>query len=80
MALVPLPDESMILSGISLAPCDTPVTPVELLAAAPTMPATCVPWPISSRTEQLAFVRNQRSVMGTNVQIVPLYQLRSPSR
>jgi len=48
--VVPSPFESKTLTPIKLAPIATPC----MLPSAATIPATCVPWPLSSLTEQFS--------------------------
>src|SRR5437762_2337810 len=50
-AYEPLPVESRTLTGMIGDENATPATPTPLFVAAPTMPATCVPWPLSSAAE-----------------------------
>ena len=47
-AMLPYPSASKNLQGISLTFQLTPTTPTPLLPTAPMVPATCVPWPLSS--------------------------------
>jgi hypothetical protein len=47
-ASVPSPSAFSTLTGMILVFHATPATPMPLSVAAPTTPATCVPWPSSS--------------------------------
>ena len=47
-AYEPDPFESSALTGMIGDEYATPATPTPLFVAAPAMPATCVPWPLSS--------------------------------
>src|SRR5262245_64953673 len=52
-ASVPLPVASRNLDAMMLVVQLTPTTPVPLLPSAPMVPATCVPWPLSSKTSSM---------------------------
>ena len=52
-ARVPKPSASNILHGMSRTFQLTPTTPTPLLPTAPMMPATCVPWALSSIGSEL---------------------------
>src|SRR5262249_25633719 len=47
-AYEPDPVESSTFTGMMGDEYATPATPMPLFVAAPAMPATCVPWPLSS--------------------------------
>ncbi len=51
--VVPLPREFMNFTASSLVDQQTPAMPVPLSPRAPTIPATCVPCPLSSCPEPL---------------------------
>ena len=53
----PLPLEFMNLIGTTLVDQQMPATPKELLPRPPTMPATWLPWPLSSSTRALPLDR-----------------------
>src|SRR5262245_48531010 len=55
-ASVPLPIESRNFDAIILVVQFTPTTPRALLPSAPIVPATCVPWPLSSHTSTTSHV------------------------
>jgi hypothetical protein len=50
LSRLPLPAPSSTLKGTMVASGATPATPLPLFVHAPMMPATCVPWPLSSST------------------------------